>query len=235
MAMPDHIPGIDYRFEDTALLQAALTHRSRSNSNNERLEFLGDAILNFVVASRLYELKPESDEGDLSRLRSRVVRGETLAELASSLKLGDHLLLGEGELKSGGYLRHSILADALEAVFGAIYLDGGFAACETVIKTICEPVISGLPDAEELKDPKTRLQEQMQATARSLPEYMLVREEGAEHAKTFTIRVRLTENQMEAEASGSSLRKAEQAAAAKMLLRLSVPNPNDQDANDQDQ
>ncbi len=218
--MSDHIPGIEYRFENAALLEAALTHRSRSSSNNERLEFLGDSILNFVVASRLYELMPDCSEGDLSRLRSRVVRGETLAELASDLKLGDHLLLGEGELKSGGYLRHSILADALEAVFGAIYLDGGFEACEAVIQTICEPIISSLPDAEDLKDPKTRLQEMMQARAKPLPEYDLVLEEGAEHAKKFTIRLRLADSGMAVEATGSSRRKAEQSAAAKMLSQL---------------
>ncbi len=221
MVMNNQIPGIDYRFKDAALLKTALTHRSRGSSNNERLEFLGDSILNFVVASRLYELRPDASEGALSRLRSRVVRGETLAELASNLKLGDHLLLGEGELKSGGYLRHSILADALEAIFGAIYLDGGFAACAAVIRDVCESVITGLPDAEDLKDPKTRLQELMQAQARPLPEYSLVREEGAEHAKKFTIRVRLTDAGDGLEATGSSRRKAEQSAAAKMLIQLS--------------
>jgi ribonuclease-3 len=149
--MKNQVPGISYLFKDAALLEAALTHRSHSKSNNERLEFLGDAILNFVVASRLYELMPEYSEGDLSRLRSRVVRGETLAKIAAGLGLGDHLLLGEGELKSGGYLRHSILADALEAVFGAIYLDGGFEACASVIKEVCTEVINNLPDPEQLK------------------------------------------------------------------------------------
>ncbi|MFT5139539.1 MAG: ribonuclease-3 [Lysobacterales bacterium] len=220
MEKRNHIPGINYRFNDPCLLQAALTHRSRSKSNNERLEFLGDGILNFVVASRLYELNPNNNEGDLSRLRSRVVRGETLSQLAVKLKLGDYLLLGEGELKSGGFRRNSILGDALEAVLGAIYIDGGFEACETVIRTICEPVIANLPDAEDLKDPKTKLQEQMQATARALPMYDLVREEGAEHAKKFTIRARLYDPDMEVEASGSSRRKAEQLAAAMMLSKL---------------
>jgi ribonuclease-3 len=215
--MIDHVPGVPYRFSDPGLLRDALTHRSHSIRNNERLEFLGDSVLNFVVASRLYELRPQSNEGDLSRLRSRVVRGDTLAELAGGLNLGDHLLLGEGELKSGGHLRHSILADALEALLGAIYLDGGFEACEKVIRHICEPVIADLPDAEELKDPKTRLQEWMQARARPLPEYELVREEGAEHDKKFSIRVRLGDSGDDVEATGSSRRKAEQAAAAKML------------------
>jgi ribonuclease-3 len=223
MEKRNHIPGIDYRFNDPSLLQAALTHRSRSKINNERLEFLGDSILNFVVASTIYELNPDSNEGDLSRLRSRVVRGETLSKLAANLKLGDYLLLGEGELKSGGFRRDSILGDALEAVLGAIYLDGGFAACETVIRTICQQVIANLPDAEDLKDPKTRLQERMQANTRALPEYDLVLEEGAEHAKKFTIRARLSDPDMEVEAKGSSRRKAEQLAAAMMLSKLNEP------------
>lgn len=214
------IPGISYRFDNPDLLKDALTHRSRGRCNNERLEFLGDSVLNFVVASRLYELRPEDTEGDLSRLRSRVVRGDTLAELASRLKLGEHVLLGESELKSGGHLRRSILANALEAVFGAIYLDGGFDACAAVIREICDPVILELPDAEQLKDPKTRLQENMQARGRPLPEYVLVREEGAEHDKKFTVRVTLTDSRDSVESDGRSRRKAEQAAAELMLGKL---------------
>ncbi len=217
MVMKNQIPGLAYRFSNPELLREALTHRSCGRANNERLEFLGDSILNFVVASTLYELRPDSSEGGLSRLRSRVVRGETLAELAANLKLGDHLILGEGEMKSGGFRRSSILADALEALFGAIYLDGGFKACESVIRAICEEVVAGLPDAEELKDPKTRLQEWMQARARPLPEYELILAEGAEHAKRFSIRVRLPDSGQEAEATGNSRRKAEQSAAAIML------------------
>jgi ribonuclease-3 len=123
------IPGIPYRFNDPGLLALALSHRSVGKLNNERLEFLGDAILDFVVSARLYDLKAEDDEGELSRLRARVVRGDTLAELAGKLKLGDYIKLGEGELKSGGFKRDSIRADALEAVLGAIYLDGGFEPC----------------------------------------------------------------------------------------------------------
>lgn len=221
--MIDRIPGIAYRFENPELLRAALTHRSSGSNNNERLEFLGDSILNFVVASRLYQLRPGNSEGDLSRLRSRVVRGDTLARLASGLRLGDHLIMGEGELKSGGFQRRSILADALEAVFGAIYIDGGFEAAERVIREVCDSVIEGLPDAEVLKDPKTRLQEWMQARARPLPEYELLREVGAEHAKQFVIRARSPDSGDEAEASGSSRRKAEQAAAALLLGQLTGP------------
>lgn len=219
----DRVPGIAYRFENPELLRAALTHRSTSGRNYERLEFLGDSILNFVVASRLYHMRPDATEGDLSRLRSRVVRGDTLARLASGLRLGDHLIMGEGELRSGGFLRSSILADALEALFGAIYVDGGFEAAEAVIRDVCEEVIEGLPDAEELKDPKTRLQEWLQARARPLPEYELQREEGAEHAKRFVIRARLPDSEDVAEAAGSSRRKAEQAAAALLLGQLTGP------------
>ncbi len=225
MGVNKQIPGIPYRFNNPALLQEALTHRSHGNPNNERLEFLGDSILDFVVASRLYELRPDSSEGALSRLRSRVVRGETLAQLAAKLNLGEHLILGEGEMKSGGFRRGSILADALEALFGAIYLDGGFEACESVIKAVCEPVIAGLPDAEELKDPKTRLQEWMQARGRPLPEYELIGAQGAEHAKRFSIRVCLPDSGQEVVASGDSRRKAEQSGAAKMLQEIHQTAP----------
>jgi ribonuclease-3 len=220
MAISNQVPGISYRFKDASLLKVALTHRSLGSTNNERLEFLGDSILNFVVAARLFELKPEASEGDLSRLRSRVVRGETLAKLAAGLRLGDHLLLGEGELKSGGYRRRSILGDALEAVLGAIYIDGGFDACALVIRDICDPFIAELPDAELLKDPKTRLQEWMQARSRPLPDYRLIAEEGAEHAKKFTVQVCLADTEEGAEATGDSRRRAEQAAASGMLELL---------------
>ncbi len=219
--LPVHqLPGIEYRFIDPGQLREALTHRSRGAVNNERLEFLGDSILNFVVASRLYELRPQATEGELSRLRSRVVRGDTLAELATQLRLGDHLHLGEGELKSGGFKRQSILADALEALFGAIYLDGGFEACSAVIREVCEPVILDLPDAETLKDPKTRLQEWLQARGRPLPDYQLIREEGADHAKHFVVVCRIPDSEEQSQAEGSSRRKAEQSAASILLGKL---------------
>lgn len=213
----DRLPGIDHPFSDPSLLAEALTHRSRSNRNNERLEFLGDAVLNFVIAADLYHQRPDDDEGSLSRLRSRVVRGETLARVAKRLKLGDYLLMGEGELKSGGYLRASILADALEAVLGAVYLDAGFDAAKRVIREIFAPVMHDLPDAESLKDPKTRLQEWLQGRGRPLPVYELVAEEGAEHAKRFTVICRLEDSGFQAEATGTSRRKAEQAAAESVL------------------
>jgi ribonuclease-3 len=213
------IPGIDHLFSRPELLREALTHRSRGADNYERLEFLGDSVLNLVVSRRLYETRPDADEGSLSRLRSRVVRGESLARMARSLGLGEQLLMGPGELRSGGYRRQSVLADALEAVLGAVYLDGGFEACERVIRELFDPVIDALPDAESLKDAKTRLQEWLQARARPLPEYRLEAEEGADHAKRFRVSCRLPDTGLEEVAEGSSRRRAEQTAAAAVLER----------------
>jgi ribonuclease-3 len=216
------IPGIPYRFNDPALLARALSHRSVGRDNNERLEFPADSVLNFVVAARLFETRTGDDEGDMSRLRARVVRGETLARLATELKLGDHIRLGEGELKSGGYRRNSILADALEAVFGAIYLDGGFDSCAAVIRHVCEPVIEQLPDASELKDPKTRLQEWLQGRALELPEYELVSEQGPAHRKHFVVRCLAPAAGIEASGEGRSRQRAEQAAAAVALAEIAA-------------
>lgn len=216
---PDAVPGIPHQFKRPELLAEALTHRSRSGSNYERLEFLGDSVLNFVITRRLYDTRPKDNEGALSRLRSRVVRGETLARVARELKLGDHLRMGEGELRSGGYLRASVLADALEAVLGAIYIDGGLQACESVIHELFDPIVEALPDAESLKDPKTRLQEWLQARGRALPDYVLVAEEGADHDKRFHVCCKLADNGLEYIAIGSSRRKAEQAAAREVLER----------------
>lgn len=218
--MIDAIPGVDYRFHNPSLLQQALTHKSVGRSNYERLEFLGDSILSLVVSTRLFELYPEASEGDLSRMRARIVRGKTLGEIALSLALGRHLKLGEGEMKSGGFRRTSILADALEAVLGAIYIDGGYDACRKVIIAMCDPLIAILPSAEDLKDPKTRIQEWLQARGRPLPVYELVREEGADHAKSFYVSCSLEDNGLQAIASGDSRRKAEQTAAADLLARL---------------
>lgn len=221
MAAPTAIPGIDHEFQRPNLLRDALTHRSHGSRNYERLEFLGDALLSFVVASRLFDLRPSDNEGDLSRLRSRVVRRETLARVAKQLNLGDYLRMGEGELKSGGYRRDSILADALESVIGAVYLDAGYATCEQVVREIFDPVIKALPDAESLKDAKTRLQEWLQARSRPLPKYQLVSERGADHAKQFLVLCRLTDTGQEETAIGNSRRKAEQGAATRMLEVLS--------------
>jgi len=211
------IPGIPYSFKTPELLTLALSHRSIGRINNERLEFLGDSILNFVVSSRLFDLKSNDNEGDLTRLRARVVRGETLAELASALKLGDYVKLGEGELKSGGFKRNSILANTLEAVFGAIYLDGGFESCEKVIRHVCDPYIALLPEANELKDPKTRLQEWLQGHGYSLPEYTVLTDDGPSHRKIFLVECVSQAAGIKVTGKSSSRRKAEQIAALAAL------------------
>jgi len=211
------IPGIPYSFSDPDLLNLALSHRSVGRTNNERLEFLGDSILNFVVSARLFDLKPNDNEGELSRLRARIVRGESLARLAQGINLGEYIKLGEGELKSGGYKRKSILADALEAVFGAIYLDGGFEPCEAAILHVCNPMIAELPDAQELIDPKTRLQEWLQGKRHGLPVYSLLSEKGPPHKKQFLIQCEAIDLDIKVTGSGSSRQKAEQAAASAAL------------------
>ncbi len=215
------IPGIPYSFNDPELLALALSHRSVGRLNNERLEFLGDSILNFVVSARLFDLRKQNDEGDLSRLRARVVRGETLAELAVGLKLGDYIKLGEGELRSGGFKRNSILADTLEAVLGAIYLDGGFESCEKAIRHICDDYINRLPDADILKDPKTRFQEWLQGNGHALPEYVLLSDEGPSHKKSFVVQCVNHDVGIMVQGKGRSRRKAEQAAAANALEFIS--------------
>ena len=218
--MKNSVAGLDYRFTDQQLLEEALTHRSRGANNYERLEFLGDSVLNLVVSSRLFELKPDASEGDLSRMRARLVRGESLADIASGLGLGKQLNLGEGEMKSGGFRRASILADAFEALLGAIFLDSDYASCRSVILDLFDPLIEKLPGIEELKDAKTRLQEWLQGRGRPLPEYTLLREEGADHAKKFHVQCTIADDGSTVEASGSSRRRAEQAAAAKALKLL---------------
>ncbi len=218
--MLDAVPGIDYRFKDASLLQEALTHRSAGRINYERLEFLGDSILSLVVSQHLYERFPSANEGDLSRMRARIVRGRTLAEVASKLGLGKQIILGQGEMKSGGIRRSSILADSLESLLGAILLDGGYAECQAVISRHFLPLIDALPAAETLKDAKTRLQEWLQARGRALPVYLLVKEDGADHAKRFHVECQLDDGSKPIKAIGSSRRQAEQMAAAFWLDRL---------------
>jgi len=218
--MKEAVAGVDYRFTDEQLLEEALTHRSRGANNYERLEFLGDSVLNLVVTARLYELKPDAQEGDLSRMRSRLVRGVTLSDIAAGIGLGQQLNLGEGELKSGGFRRTSILADAFEALLGAIFLDSDYASCRKVILDFFDPLIEGLPDVEELKDAKTLLQEWLQGRGLPLPEYILLKEEGADHAKKFYVQCRIVDDDNVMEACGNSRRKAEQAVAAKTLEYL---------------
>ncbi len=212
----DRIPGIDYRFDDASLLEQACTHRSFGPGHYERLEFLGDSLLSMVIAEQLFRDRPHAAEGDLSRLRSRLVRDVTLARLAGELNLGDHLRLGAGELKSGGFLRESILADVFEAIIGAIYLDGGFAEARRVICELFAGRLADLPDADSLKDPKTRLQELLQGRGYKLPEYRVISESGADHAKKFEVECRAGSLLDPVRAEAGSRRKAEQAAARLM-------------------
>ncbi|WP_367401465.1 ribonuclease III [Solimonas sp. SE-A11] len=202
------------------MLQQALTHRSYAHGNNERLEFLGDGLLNFVIGERLYALQPKAEEGALSRLRASLVREETLALLGRDLQLGELLRLGESELKSGGYRRDSILADALEAIIGAVFIDGGFDAARGVCERLYAPLLADLPDAESLKDPKTRLQEALQADGRPLPRYEILSESGPPHARRFAVRCLLPDNESFTESEGASRRSAEQRAAELMISKI---------------
>lgn len=211
---------LGYEFRDTALLRQALTHRSSHAFNNERLEFLGDGVLNFAVADMLYRRYHQAPEGDLSRMRARLVREETLAEIAQRLDLGSKLILGIGEQRSGGFRRASILADALEAVLGAVYLDAGFEAVYGVIRRLFGDFLSDALAHEQLKDPKTRLQEYLQGRGKGLPRYELVLEKGEAHNKSFVARC-MVEGQQHQDAEAGSRRKAEQAAATLMLEQLS--------------
>lgn len=211
---------LDYEFGDPGLFEQALTHRSSSSSSNERLEFLGDAVLDFVISECVYRAQPDADEGDLSRLRSSLVKDTTLAEIASDLDLGPHLILGGGERKSGGHRRESILADALEAVFGAVYIDSGFKpACKVVEKAFGNR-LRDLPDPKELRDPKTRLQEWLQARRMELPEYDLVEVTGKAHRQHFVVSCRIAGVETAASGNGSSRRNAEQQSAERMLNAL---------------
>lgn len=211
---------LDYQFECTELLEQALRHRSAGGGHNERLEFLGDGVLNFVIASALFQRRPKDQEGELSRLRASLVKGETLAKVAKSLELGEYLQLGSGELKSGGFRRDSILADALEAVFGAVYLDGGFEAAKALILKLFMPYLDDLPKAADLKDAKTRLQEFLQSRKLPLPAYEVVNVHGKAHEQTFEVVCRIETLAQETHAIGRSRRKAEQSAAKQMLEQL---------------
>jgi ribonuclease-3 len=211
---------LGHSFNDPALLENALTHRSAGSGNNERLEFLGDAVLSFVISGELFSRFPEADEGTLSRLRATLVKGETLAKLATALRLGDHLRLGPGELKSGGFRRESILADALEALFGAVYMDAGIDAARSVVMRLFAPRLADVrPDAAR-KDPKTRLQEFLQSRRMPLPEYEVVSVEGDAHAQTFVVECRIDILPEPARGVGGSRRKAEQSAAEQALVTL---------------
>lgn len=211
---------LGYRFADRHALGRALTHRSAGGVHNERLEYLGDAALGLVVAEALYHRLPDAPEGHLSRLRSSLVKRSALAEMARALGFPDRLRLGPGELKSGGFRRDSILADALEAVLGAIYLDGGLEALRGAVLRLYGSQLDRLPSHEELKDPKTRLQERLQAQGLALPVYRVERIEGEDHRQQFTVVCVVESAQRPAVGVGASRRAAEQAAAAGMLERL---------------
>jgi len=211
---------LQYRFQDASLLQQALTHRSASNRNNERLEFLGDAVLDFVVSEVLYEVRPEASEGDLSKLRASLVKDESLAELALQLGLGEHLILGTGERKTGGHRRESILADALEAIFGAVFLDNGFQAAKELINRVYEERYRDLPNVGDLRDPKTRLQEWLQARKMALPDYELANVSGQDHKRRFSVTCTVIEESAVTNGESTTRRKAEQKAARKMIELL---------------
>jgi ribonuclease-3 len=203
---------LGYQFSDSSLLVKALSHRSVGKNNNERLEFLGDSLLNLVISESLYQRFPQAKEGELSRLRAHLVKGETLAELAREFNLGECLILGGGELKSGGHRRSSILADCVEAIIGAIYFDSDFERCRERILAWFESRLIKVSENKVQKDPKTRLQEYMQERRRSLPEYCVVAEEGENHARSFKVACRLDDNQV-FEAVASSKRNAEKESA----------------------
>lgn len=211
---------VGHRFADPALLRQALRHRSAGAPNNERMEFLGDALVNLIIAEALHARWPKADEGQLTRARASLVRESTLAAVARQLDLGPMLELGPGELKSGGHRRDSILADALEAVVAAVHLDAGFEACRARVLPWFAALIDELPIGKVEKDAKTRLQEWLQARQAARPEYFLIEAEGEEHARVFRVGCRIPEPPLEAEGLGSSLRSAEQAAAAAVLERL---------------
>lgn len=211
---------LDYTFLSPDLLDQALTHRSVGSKNYERLEFLGDAILSFVISAELYRRYPLIDEGRLSRLRASLVKGETLAGIARELSLGDNLRLGSGELKSGGYRRESILADTVEAIIGAVYLDSGIDSARTLILHLFGVRLDKVNPASSLKDPKTRLQEYLQSRSMPLPEYELDNVSGKSHAQTFRIRCKVEALNAVSTADGSSRRRAEQAAAQQILDKL---------------
>ena len=217
---------LGHRFADPQLLERALTHRSAGQANNERLEFLGDALVNLFVAELVYEQHPRADEGEMTRLRAALVNGAALAEIARAEEIGDRLLLGPGELKSGGFRRDSILADAFEALIAAIYADAGWATCRDLVRGLfAERVANG---ARTPKDAKTRLQEWLQGRNLPLPVYALVAATGEEHARVFDVTCRVDNFDISADGSGSSRRAAEQIAAERVLERLQQRERDDE-------
>lgn len=212
---------LGYQFKDLGLLKLALTHRSKGSQNYERLEFLGDAILGFVIAERLFQKFPKETEGKLSRMRASLVRKETLAGLSRELNLGEYLLLGEGELKSGGFQRESILSDVFESIIGALYLDADLAVARRFIDQNMSALLADIKPATTFKDSKSQLQEAMQKRGMSLPSYTIVATTGQQHQQQFTVSCSLNELPLEASASASTRRLAEQKSAGLVLELLS--------------
>ncbi len=213
---------LEYSFDNAELLDEALTHRSVAAKNNERLEFLGDGILNFVIAHELFKRYPDVQEGDLSRLRATLVNKESLAEIANNLNLGEVIKLGSGELKSGGFRRPSILADAVESIFGAVYSDSGFESCRDLIVRLYEKRLASPTDLQSLKDAKTQLQELLQSRRFALPEYQVVKITGQAHAQVFHIRCSIEKMNIQVDGEGRSRRKAEQVAAEKAIIKVTA-------------
>ena len=220
MTQQDLTKRLTYKFVETNLLTQALTHRSYSAQNNERLEYLGDGALNFIIANQLYQRFPALDEGDLSRLRAQLVKEATISEIALSLDLGDALKLGEGELKSAGWRRPSILADALEAIIGAVYLDGGFAAAEALVLHLYADKLNTIDPKVIDKDPKSLLQELLQGKKVAVPEYAVVHTGGEAHAQVFIVECFIQKMDIRTVGEGTSRRIAEQKAAQLALLEL---------------
>jgi ribonuclease-3 len=213
---------IGYVFRAPALLQQALTHRSHSSPHNERLEFLGDSLLNCVIASELYGRYGDLSEGDLSRFRSNLVRQQALADLAQSVQIGELLRLGEGEMKSGGASRPSIMADAMEALFGAVFVDSGFAEVEGVIRRLYAPVFEHFDPTAQGKDPKTMLQEYLQGRHIALPQYQVIATRGQAHVQRFEVECFIADLNVRTRGEGASRRVAEQAAAQSALAALAA-------------
>jgi len=211
---------IGHPFADAGLLQTALTHRSHSTPHNERLEFIGDAVLNCAVALELYRRFPSLTEGEMSRLRANLVRQDTLHQIAETLALGDHLRLGEGELRSGGHRRPSILADAVEAIIGAVELDAGFDAAAALVGRLYASRLAEIVPGQQIKDPKTRLQEFLQGRRMALPKYVLLDTSGEAHAQNFRVACEVPALRLNTEGTGQSRRAAEQMAAERALEKL---------------
>ena len=209
-----------YEFDDENLLRQALTHRSASGANNERLEFLGDAVLDLVITEHLCHETDDIGEGQLSRMRAALVKDTTLAKIATTLGVGEHLILGSGEKRSGGHHRSSILADALEAIFGAVYLDAGLRGTRDIIHKAYGDRLRELPDKDDLRDPKSRLQELLQSRQMNLPEYTLQKVSGKAHQQWFEISCSVSELDTVTSGAGSTRRVAEQQAARAMLEKI---------------